>query len=101
MNPTGLPPARRQPQAPTGAGGVSPKRSDVHPRYKTKYRTKNWPAYDRALVARGDITLWITPEAREGWRPARTGNRGAQPKFSDVAIQTALTLRLVFHLPLR
>ncbi|MCP3960962.1 MAG: IS5 family transposase, partial [bacterium] len=27
--------------------------------------------------------------------------RGAQPKFSDLAIETALTLRLVFHLPLR
>ncbi|MCP5068169.1 MAG: IS5 family transposase, partial [bacterium] len=76
-------------------------RSKVHPKYKTKYRVKNWPAYDRSLVARGNITLWITPEAREGWRPARTGMRGAQPKFSDLAIETALTLRIVFHLPLR
>ena len=27
--------------------------------------------------------------------------RGAQRKYSDVAIETALTLRLLFHLPLR
>ncbi|MCP5067636.1 MAG: IS5 family transposase [bacterium] len=80
---------------------MSSKRSKVHPTYKTKYRVKNWSAYDRSLVARGDITLWITPEARDAWRPARTGMRGAQPKFSDLAIETALTLRLVFHLPLR
>jgi hypothetical protein len=80
---------------------VSSKRSKVHPKYKTKYRVRNWPAYDRSLVARGDNTLWITPEAVEAWRPARTRSRGAQPKFSDLAIETALTLRLVFHLPLR
>jgi IS5 family transposase len=29
------------------------------------------------------------------------GTRGGQPKYSDVAIETALTLRLLFHLPLR
>ncbi|MDA1196243.1 MAG: transposase, partial [Planctomycetota bacterium] len=80
---------------------MSSKRSRVHPKYKTKYRVKNWAAYDRALVARGDITLWITPEALEAWRPARTGMRGAPTKFSDVAIETALTLRIVFRLPLR
>jgi hypothetical protein len=80
---------------------MSSKRSRIHPKYKTKYRVKNWAAYDKALVARGDITLWITPEALEAWRPGRTGRRGAQPKFSDLAIETALTLRLVFHLPLR
>lgn len=80
---------------------MSSKRSRVHPTYKTKYRVTNWAAYDRALVARGDITLWITPEALEAWRSAPTGRRGAQPKFSDLAIETALTLRIVFHLPLR
>jgi Transposase DDE domain len=29
------------------------------------------------------------------------GKRGAQPIYSDLAIETALTLRLLFHLPLR
>jgi len=49
---------------------MSSNQSRVHPKYKTKYRVKNWSAYDRALVARGNITLWITPEAIESWRPA-------------------------------
>jgi hypothetical protein len=83
---------------------VSSKRSKIHPKYKTKYRVKNWAAYDRALVGRGDFTLWITPEALEAWRPAHTGSCGAQPKFSNVAIETALTLRSaprhdVLHIP--
>ena len=29
--------------------------SKVHPTYKTKYRVANWPAYNRALVRRGDV----------------------------------------------
>ena len=35
------------------------------------------------------------------WKPARSGTRGGQRKYSDLAIDTALTLRLLFHLPLR
>ena len=76
-------------------------KSRVHPKYKTKYRVGNWPEYDRALVQRGDITLWVSEDAIDAWTPAPSGRRGAQRKFSDLAIETALTLRLVFGLPLR
>jgi len=31
----------------------------VSPKYKTKYHVKNWAAYDIALRARGDITVWL------------------------------------------
>ncbi len=77
-------------------------KSRVHPKYKTKYRVNNWTEYDRALVQRGDITLWISEDAIESWKPAPTGLRGAQRKFSDHAIETALTLRACLQkLPLR
>ena len=76
-------------------------KSRVHPRYKTKYRVGNWPAYDRALVQRGDVTLWLTPEAIATWEAVGVGTRGGQLQYSEVAIETALTLRLIFHLPLR
>jgi IS5 family transposase len=76
-------------------------RSRVHPKYKTKYRVSNSADYDRALVQRGDITLWVSDDAITSWKPVPTGRRGAQKKFSDYAIETALTLRLVFNLPLR
>ena len=75
--------------------------SRVHPTYKTKYRVANWASYDRALVGRGDVTLWVSPEAIATWEPVGVGMRGGQQKYSDVAIETALTLRLLFHLPLR
>ena len=77
------------------------KRPHRHPKYKTGYRVKNWHAYDQALRDRGDITLWISQDAIDAWTPPQTGTRGAQPLYSDVAIETALTLRLLFRLPLR
>ncbi len=76
-------------------------KSRVHPKYKTKYRVGNWQEYERALVQRGDFTLWISDDAVEAWRPSSSGRRGGQRKFSDVAIETAMVFRLVFHLPLR
>ncbi len=75
--------------------------SRVHPTYKTKYHVGNWPAYDRALVQRGDVTLWLAPEAIATWEAVGVGTRGGQRQYSDLAIETALTLRLLFHLPLR
>ena len=75
--------------------------SKVHPTYKTKYRVANWPAYNQALVRRGDVTVWLSSEAIAAWTPRRSGRRGGQRRYSDLAIETALTLRLLYHLPLR
>ena len=44
-------------------------KSKVHPRYKTKYRVANWPAYNQALVRRGDVTVWLSSEAITAWTP--------------------------------
>ena len=76
-------------------------KSRVHPKYKTKYRVGNWREYERALVQRGDVTLWLSADATDPWRPLPSGRPGGQKRFSDLAIETALTLRLVFRLPLR
>ena len=76
-------------------------KSRVHPKYKTKYHVQNWASYERALVRRGNVTVWLSPEAIAAWAPDGGGTRGGQRKYSDVAIETALTLRLIFHLPLR
>ncbi len=76
-------------------------KSKVHPKYKTKYHGGNWPEYEQALVRRGDVTLWLSAEAMDAWRPAPSGRPGGPRKFSDVSIMTALMLRLVFRLPLR
>jgi hypothetical protein len=45
--------------------------------------------------------VWFTDEAIAAWRAPATGRRGGQPIYSALAIETALTIRLVFHQPLR
>ena len=49
----------------------------------------------------GDVTIWLSAEAIAAWTPPKNGLRGGQRRYSDLSILTALTLRLVFRLPLR
>ena len=68
---------------------------------KAVYPVKNWTAYDQALVQRGSLTVWLSEEAIDGWSYTGPTQRGAQFEYSDLAIETALTFRKLFHLPLR
>jgi hypothetical protein len=78
------------------------KKDATTPKVKHQYRVTNWSEYDRALVARGSLTVWFDDETiREGWVPEKTGKRGAPAAYSDLAIQTVLTLKVLFHLPYR
>ena len=77
------------------------KRSRVHPKYKTKYRVRNWREYEAALVRRGDISIWLHPNAIRTWTPRPLGVPGRPRSYSELAVDTALTLRLVFGLPWR
>jgi hypothetical protein len=68
---------------------------------KMNFRVTNWPAYEAGLRRRGSLTLWLTPDALSGWQAPRRKTRGGQHRYSDLAIETALTLGLVFGLRLR
>ena len=65
----------------------------------TKYKTRNWPSYNTALKQRASLSFWFDPEMT--WTQPPTGKRGRQQEFSDAAIQTCLTLKVLFGLPLR
>jgi Transposase DDE domain len=68
---------------------------------KVRYRVKNWRDYDAALHRRGDLTVWVTAEAIEAWTPASTGRRGRPQRYSAIAVETGLLLRLAFGRPWR
>ena len=45
-------------------------------RTKTRYRITNWPEYNRALVRRGSVTIWLDnqlPPALAAWMRATLG----------------------------
>jgi Transposase DDE domain len=54
-----------------------------------------------ALRQRGSLTVWFTEAAIAAWKAEPRATRGGQPRYSALAITTALTLRAVFRLALR
>jgi len=66
-----------------------------------KYRVSNWRESNEALRSRGDLTIWFGTDAVAKWLAPRRQDRGGQATYSDFAIEVCLTLRLVFHQPLR
>ncbi|MDH6233801.1 hypothetical protein M2281_004414 [Mesorhizobium soli] len=66
-----------------------------------KFKVTNWPEYEAGLRRRGSLTLWLTPQALTMWVAPRRTTRGSEHRYSDLAIETALTLGLVFGLRLR
>ena len=70
---------------------------------KKSYKTTNWPEYEAGLRQRGSLTVWISEKELKGWGPPTRGHRkpGGQAQYSNHAIETALTVGMVFHLRLR
>ena len=68
---------------------------------RARYKVTNWSAYEAGLRQRGSLTIWFTDEVIAAWRAAPRTTPGGQARYSDLAIETSLILRAVFHQPLR
>ncbi len=65
-------------------------------------RLRNWSDYNKALVGRGSLTLWVSDDIIALWRAARpTLKRGKPATYSETAILCMATLGEVYRLPLR
>lgn len=78
----------------------------IKPKPKARYRLRNWKEYNANLRRRGSLTIWLDKESIAGWidpqaHMHRTGHRGRPRQYSAMAIQCMLTIRAVYHLPLR
>lgn len=69
---------------------------------KDKYKVRNWGEYNRGLVNRGRINIWIEQEVVEQWKPKHsTGKAGRPREYSDSAILLCVVVRKLYHLSLR
>ncbi len=69
---------------------------------KRPYKLRNWSEYNAALVQRGSLTLWVSAEVIAEWKTTeKTGKPGASKAYSDLAIQTLLSLKVLYGLALR
>ena len=80
--------------------GVSPTMKK-HPS-PTRYKVTNWSDYNRALINRGNLMLWVSEDVIEVWVQAKqTGRKGHPFTYNDTAIECMLILKNVFRLALR
>jgi len=72
---------------------------------KKCYRVRNWREYEAGLRDRGSLTVWIalTEGTLANWDAKRPADRspGRQRKYSRHAIETAVTVGMVFRLASR
>jgi hypothetical protein len=78
-----------------------PKRSQYKYTKKLLYRIRNWREYEQGLRNRGDLTIWISQAAIDGWRVQGKRKPGGKRIYSNLAIETCLTLGMVYGLRLR
>ena len=76
--------------------------ASVRPSSQQTYKITNWRAYNASLVNRGDITVWFDEDVIDQWEHDNAEVRAGRPfVYSDLAIDTLLTLRELFRLPYR
>jgi hypothetical protein len=68
---------------------------------KETYRLTNWPEYNKALITRGFVTLWLSEDTLANWYYQGSRAAGGQFCYSDECIQAALALKAVFRLAFR
>lgn len=69
---------------------------------KPTYQIRNWAKSHEALVNRGNLTFWISDELIDEWRHDNPDGWQGRPFFySDLAIETLLTIRELYQLSYR
>ena len=69
---------------------------------KKHYKVINWAEYNQALVNRGNFTLWISDAVIQQWHHENDAFKVGRPfTYSDLAIETLLTLRELYRLTYR
>lgn len=68
----------------------------------SQYKVRNWSQYNESLKKRGSLSLWISEDALEKWRPSKDPHFiGAPLQYSDDAILCMMALKVVYQLPYR
>lgn len=69
---------------------------------KSKYHVTNWREYNASLKQRGSLTFLIPEDLADYWyAPQETSKTGCPFTYSNLCIETLLSLRHILKLPLR
>ena len=68
---------------------------------KKTHKVDNWAQYNRALINRGNLNIWISKTSTEHWYSKKISKRGRPFTYSSTCIEVCLALRALFRFPLR
>jgi hypothetical protein len=57
----------------------------------------DWPKYNKSLIDRGRLSMWISVDALANWQSAKKTGEGGHPReYPDAAIDCMLTFKEVY-----
>ena len=76
---------------------TQPHQRNRHPKYRKKYKIHNWRSYERSLVNRVDLTLWLSEDVIQSWYGDSNDLVGRPKVSSDLAICYRTLLKVAFQ----
>jgi Transposase DDE domain len=65
---------------------------------KPTYPIRNWSEYNASLKQRGSGAIWVSFDAIANWTTDElTGEPGASPTYTDLAIETTATVQAIYR----
>ena len=72
------------------------------PKQRATYKITNWQTYNKSLLKRGDINLWLSPDVLKDWQSKEVPKQRGRPKYySDGLIESCLMVKHMYKLPYR
>ena len=65
------------------------------------YKVINWSSYNKSLVNRGDISIWLSEDVKSCWNYKGLQSPGGELVYSNSCIEFCLTVKYLFRLGYR
>lgn len=68
---------------------------------KERYKVINWAEYNRSLIKRGRLDVWISPKILDKWYYSGPKEKGGQFQYSNECIEACLSIKVLYKLGYR
>ena len=63
---------------------TQPHHLNKHPKYRKRYKIQNWWSYEKSLINRGDLTLWLSEDVIESWNSDLNQKLGGKNLINEI-----------------
>ena len=68
----------------------------LQPKSKDKYKVLNWSTYNKSLINRGRLNIWINEEVIGAWTYKGEKKKGGQIIYSDLSIEVSASIKRLY-----